>query len=127
MSADKLSASQIDDISRQQPEQRLKYLVNQAVERKQLWILTDEHGAVMLTTEEEDCIPVWPNQEFAEMWATGDWQGFEAKAISLTDWLNKWTPGLEEDEIAIVVFPVTEDDGLVLDSYELADEIQQKR
>ena len=127
MSTDKLSEQLIEDISRQQPEQRLKYLVNQAVENQQLWILTDEHGAVMLTTEDDDCIPVWPNQEFAQMWATGDWQGFEPKAIKLKDWLNKWTPGLEEDELAIVVFPITEDDGLVLDPYELAEEINHKR
>ena len=127
MSTDKLSEQQITDISRQQPEQRLKFLVNQVVDNQQIWILTDEHGAVMLTTEDDDCIPVWPNEEFAQMWATGDWQGFEPKAINLKDWLNKWTPGLEEDELAIVVFPMTEDDGLVFEPYELADEINTKR
>ena len=27
----------------------------------------------MLNSEEEDCVPVWPNEEFALQWATGEW------------------------------------------------------
>jgi len=127
MAEQTLSQQQLDEISAMPPEQRLRYFINQVVAEKQVWILTDEHGAVMLTTEDEDCIPVWPQQEFAQMWATGEWQGFEPKAIDLNHWMQKWTPGLEDDEIAVVVFPLSEDDGLVLDVAELAFEIEQKR
>ena len=127
MAEQTLSQQQLDEISAMPPEQRLRYFINQVVAEKQVWILTDEHGAVMLTTEDEDCIPVWPQKEFAQMWATGEWQGFEPKAIDLNHWMQKWTPGLEDDEIAVVVFPLSEDDGLVLDVAELAFEIEQKR
>ena len=108
-------------------DKRLKYLLKHMVEQQQVWILTDEHGAVMLTTEDEDCIPVWPHQEFAMQWATGDWQGFEPKSISLKDWQSKWTHGLEDDEIAVVVFPLPEEDGILLDPAELHYEIEEQR
>ena len=87
MAEQTLSQQQLDEISAMPPEQRLRYFINQVVAEKQVWILTDEHGAVMLTTEDEDCIPVWPQQEFAQMWATGEWQGFEPKAIDLNHWM----------------------------------------
>ena len=94
-------------------------------EQQEVWILTDEHGAVMLTTDDEDCIPVWPHEEFAAEWATGDWQGFEAKAISLKDWQAKWTRGLDDDELLIVAFPLPDEDGIVLEPYEFEDELMQ--
>lgn len=121
-----ISQHQFQDIIRLDAEQRLKYLLKQVINNKQVWLLTDEHGSVMLTTDEEDCIPVWPNQEFAEQWATGEWQGFEAKSIALDDWYKKWTRGLESDELSIVVFPLPEDEGVVLYPDELDYELKQQ-
>ena len=110
-----LEQSRINEISSWGQDKRFTYLLKQMIEQQQVWILTDEHGAVMLTTEDEDCIPVWPHQEFAEQWATGDWEGFEAKAISLKDWQGKWTRGLEDDELAVVVFQLPDEDWILLD------------
>ena len=118
-----LEQNRINEILSFNAEQRLKYLLKQVNENKTIWLLTDEHGSVMMTTDDEDCIPVWPNREFAELWATDDWQGFEAISISLDEWKNKWTRGLESDELSIVVFPIEGDDGVVLFPDELEDEL----
>ena len=109
-----LDQARIKEILNFDAEQRLKYLLKQATQDQKIWILTDEHGAVMMTTDDEDCIPVWPNREFAELWATEDWQGFEPISVSLKDWMQKWTNGLEQDELSVVVFPLPEDSGAVL-------------
>ena len=109
-----LSVEEIAKIEKYDVQQRLNYLVKTVVAYKEIWILTDEHGCVMLNSEDEDCIPVWPNKEFAISWATGDWQGFKAESIALTKWHSHWTTGLEEDEIAIVAFPNKQEEGLVL-------------
>lgn len=120
-----LTETRIKEILKFDAEQRFKYLLKQVIEHKQIWLLTDEHGSVMLTTDEEDCIPVWPNKEFAQMWANEDWQGFEPKSIPLDDWFKKWTRGLETDELSVVVFPLPEDDGAVLYPEEFDFEIKQ--
>ena len=57
---------------------------------------------------------VWPTREFAQAWATGDWEGCTPKAIPTSDWFSRWTPGLEEDDLLIAVFPTEEDDGTIL-------------
>ncbi|WP_087016960.1 DUF2750 domain-containing protein [Thaumasiovibrio subtropicus] len=104
----------IDNVSQLDAEKRYQYLLDEVATHRQLWILVDEHGSVMLNTEDEDCVPVWPHQAFAEAWATGDWADCKAESISLNKWLSRWTNGLLDDELALVVFPVTEEDGLVL-------------
>lgn len=103
--SEQLTQEQIDTINRYNEEQRLKYCVKEIVANRKVWILKDEHGCVMLNTEDDDCVPVWPNEEFAKQWATGDWEECEPEAISLNKWHSRWTTGLEDDELSVVVFP----------------------
>ncbi|KLV06934.1 phage-shock protein [Photobacterium aquae] len=121
-----LTQSQIDDILALDAEKRFKYLVKEVVSNREIWILTDEHGCVMLNTDEEDGVPVWPNKEFAELWATGEWEECKAEAISLNKWHSRWTYGLEDDELAVVIFPDQSEEGLVISPEELDFELKQQ-
>ena len=82
---------------------------------------------IMLNTEDEDCVPVWPNEEFAQAWATDQWQECRPEAISLNKWFSRWTHGLADDELAIVVFPSQDEQGLVYYPDELEHELKQKQ
>ncbi|MGF1687125.1 DUF2750 domain-containing protein [Photobacterium japonica] len=121
-----LDPSQIETIQAYDAEKRYQYLVKEVVANREIWILTDEHGCVMLNTDDEDCVPVWPNKEFAESWATGDWDNCKAEAISLNKWHSRWTHGLEDDELAVVIFPNLDEDGLVVFPDELEFELKQQ-
>ena len=63
----------MNEILQMPADKRHAYLLTQVTLNKQIWILTDEHGCVMLNSDDEDCVPVWPAQEFADYWATGYW------------------------------------------------------
>lgn len=95
-------------------EQRFSYFIKSSAETLRIWILTDEYGSVMLNTDDEDCVPVWPDQSYAEAWATGEWEGCTAEPISLNKWHSRWTHGLEDDGFAVVVFPIEDQEGLVV-------------
>jgi hypothetical protein len=109
-----ISSEQLNTIEKYDEEKRLSYLLQQVVSNKEIWILADEHGCVMLNTEDEDCVPVWPNEEFAQRWATDEWQQCKAEAISLSKWYSHWSTGLFDDELALVTFPNQDNQGLVL-------------
>ncbi|TLS69864.1 DUF2750 domain-containing protein [Photobacterium damselae] len=121
-----LDDAKIAEIQAFDAEKRYKYLVKEVVANREIWILVDEHGCVMLNTEDEDCVPVWPNKEFAEAWATGDWAECKAESISLNKWHSRWTHGLEDDELAVVIFPNQDEDGLVIFPDELDFELKQQ-
>ncbi|OBU43995.1 hypothetical protein AYY27_05265 [Photobacterium damselae] len=121
-----LDDAKIAEIQAFDAEKRYKYLVKEVVANREIWILIDEHGCVMLNTEDEDCVPVWPNKEFAEAWATGDWAECKAESISLNKWHSRWTHGLEDDELAVVIFPNQDEDGLVVFPDELDFELKQQ-
>lgn len=107
-------------------EKRYAYLVKHVCEHKKIWILTDEHGCVMLSTEDEDCVPIWPSEEAANAWATGEWQSCEPSAVDLQAWMQRWTPGLIDDEVEIAVFPNPGEDGLIVSPEEFHDELEAR-
>jgi len=109
-----IPTEQLNTIEKYDEEKRLSYLLQQVVSNKEIWILADEHGCVMLNTEDEDCVPVWPNEEFAQRWATDEWQHCKAEAIALSKWYSHWSTGLFDDELALVTFPNQDNQGLVL-------------
>ena len=122
-----LDAQQVKTIQQYTAQKRYDYLIKEVLKNKQIWLLVDEYGCVMLNSEEEDCIPVWPNKEFAQAWATEEWSHCKAEAISLEQWHNRWTHGLEEDQLAIVVFPDQNSEGLIFFPDEFDFELQQAK
>lgn len=118
-----LTTEQLNTIENYDDEKRLGYLIQQMVSNKQVWILADEHGCVMLNTEEEDCVPIWPEEEFALRWATDEWKNCKAEAISLSKWYSHWITGLADDELAVVTFPNQDNQGLILFPEELEDSL----
>ncbi|GLR69344.1 DUF2750 domain-containing protein [Agaribacter marinus] len=114
-------------IKNQPQEKRYHYLLKHVVANQDIWILTDEHGCVMLNTEDEDCVPVWPSKEFADDWATGDWAHCKPQAIPLSIWHERWTDGLADDDVSIAVFPNPDEDGLVISPDEFDYELTHVR
>lgn len=121
-----LSEEQISTINQYDSEQRLKYCIQHVVANGEVWILKDEDGCVMLNTEEEECVPVWPYRELAEAWANGEWADCEAQAVSVQKWQSRWTPGLADDDLSIVVCPNQNEEGVVLFPDEFDFELTQQ-
>lgn len=108
-----ITAQELQRIVKLNSDKRLAYSFKEILSSQEIWILTDEHGCMMLNTDDEDCIPVWPNSVFAQQWAVGEWKGCKAESINLSRWFSHWTQGLLDDEIAIVVFPNEQEEGVV--------------
>ena len=115
------------NIAKADSESRLQYLVKESRKQQQLWILIDDDGCVMLNSEAEDCVPGWPNQEFAAAWAAGDWQHCKPESISLAKWKSRWTDGLSDDELYVAVFPNDQEEGLILSPYEFEELLNKGR
>lgn len=121
-----LTKEQIESVDKMRPEERFNFCIKEIAQQRKVWILTDEHGSVMLNTEDEDCVPVWPHQEFALQWATGEWVHCTAESISTAKWFSRWTCGLEDDELAVVVFPNDNEEGMVLYPDEFESELRKR-
>lgn len=120
-----LTDQQIEDVLKKNPDNRYEYLIDSIKDSGEMWILADDVGAVMFNSEdEEDLVPIWPTKQFAELWRSDEWQHCQPVSITIEKWLADWTPGLEEDEIAIVAFPNQDNEGLILAPYQLHERLE---
>lgn len=108
------------------PEERLRFLIAEAVKNQKIWLLCDEYGAVMLNTDDEDCVPVWPDEAYAIQWATQEWENCKPEAITIDKWFSHWSNGLAEDNLALVIFPDLANEGIVLDPDEFESLLRKK-
>ncbi|MHA7880529.1 MAG: DUF2750 domain-containing protein [Saccharospirillum sp.] len=95
-------------------DERYEFALTHALDTQQVWSLRDSEGGVLMSTDDEECMPVWPDEAFARTWLSDDWADCEPFAISLDAWLQRWLPGMQTDGINVVVFPGADEDGLVL-------------
>jgi hypothetical protein len=116
-----LTADDLNKLSLLDAEQRYDYFVQAVADLEKIWILVDEEGFVLVDADEERCIPVWPHAELAEQWINGDWAQCQAQAVDIATWLDKWTSGLDGDELAIAIFPHAAEPGVVIGPEEFAE------
>jgi hypothetical protein len=102
---------------------RHAYLLEQLVALQEIWILVSDGGSVLLNSEGEDCVPVWPHKECADLFINGEWSDCNAQSITLNDWRSRWTDGLTQDELLIAVFPNSNEESLVLEPLEFHEEV----
>jgi hypothetical protein len=108
------------DLSKMTPELRFEYALEQMISKQYLWGLFGEDGWVMLKADEDNCMPIWPNKEFALAWVKDDFPNCQPKQIDFVDWIEKWLPGMQNNKTLVLVFPLGEDEeGIMLEAEEM--------
>ena len=121
--SDPLTQEQYQSTVALDADQRYDHFIQQVVAQGELWILKDEQGCMLLTADGDDCIPVWSHPDYAKAWAAEEWANCEPYAVTLKAWLDRWVKGMEEDGLAVAVFPLPEAIGVIEDPAEVADNL----
>ena len=82
------------------------------------WATAQAHGQV--------AIPFWPEAAYAQACASGDWAGFQPRAIALGDFLSKWLPGMASNDQLAFVFPVPQDRASIAAPADLLRDLQHE-
>jgi len=118
-----MSDDQIKAFYSQNSQQRYDQTVAEAKAKETLWTLADDNGCVVLDSGSEKCLVVWHDELIATDWAKSDFADCKAIAITLSDFIEKWAPGMTEDGFDVAVAPSLAGEGIVLAAQELADEL----
>lgn len=98
------------------PAERFDYFVKRVADWEAVFSLRTPNGWVVAADRDgTELFPVWPHASFAEAAAQGVWEDASVAAIDLSDWIEKWLPGLEKDRRRIAVFPVPSGAGVVVE------------
>ena len=95
----------ISQVSQLPAQERYDYCVRKVADTQQVWGLHHD-GWATAQADGKVAIAFWPEPAFAQACASGDWAGFQPRAIALGDFLNKWLPGMTSNAQLAFVFPV---------------------
>lgn len=123
-----LTRSEFDAAARLSAEGRYDYFVEKIVAGGEVWSLSSDQGWVVMSSDEgEECLPVWPHEDFAAQWASGEWADCAPAAIGLDAWIERWTPGMEKDGTLLAIFPDEHSEGTIVTPGELLQSIEAQR
>ncbi|WP_282365126.1 DUF2750 domain-containing protein [Pseudomonas sp. PS01297] len=92
-------------------QERYDYFVRKTADSMHLWGLFQDGWAI--SQGNSISIPFWPEECFAQMCATAEWSGLNAKCIEMDKFLENWLPGMERDNRTCLIFPTPTDKGLL--------------
>ena len=122
-----MSSEDFEAVSRMSADARFDHLVGEVLTNETVWTLRSEKGLVIMSSEGEQCLPVWPHPDFAAAWATGDWADCEPFEVDLSAWVERWLPGMKEDGLSLAVFPVGDAETPVVEPEEMKAAIQSRQ
>ncbi|QIZ76968.1 DUF2750 domain-containing protein [Ferrimonas lipolytica] len=118
-----MSTDTVKTFYSQNSQQRFDATVDGAKANQALWTLADDEGCVVLESDQERCLLMWHEEEFAQSWATGEYSSCKALKIEMNDFLEKWVPGMTNDGFDLAIAPSLAGEGIVLSPEEFADDL----
>lgn len=95
--------------------QRYSYSIKRIADWGEVWSLWSESGWVLSVDDDgHEIVPVWPHAKFAAACSSGEWDGATPRMLSLKDWLERWIPGMINNNQRVSVFPTPHMNGVVV-------------
>lgn len=103
------------------PEERLEHFVGMADETAQIWTISvGEELLVLADEDEKPFIVVFPHPEYGQDWfSSTELEDVDLVAVATPAFVDEILPGLQQNEIDVLVFPTSEGEGTLLAPSEL--------
>lgn len=119
-----MSDKEIINVVNQSPSIRYEYFIKKVADNEQLWGLYNNGWAMAEDENHQKYMPFWPKSEFAEACANGIWEGYSPKLIKLSDFINKWIPGMKNGDVKISVFYIPNNSGVIVSHDQLLENLE---
>jgi hypothetical protein len=108
----KLNQKEIESVVKLGAPKRYEYFIKRVADWEEAWGLYNDGWALARTNEGEQVFLLWPAKEYAELCATGDWVGYKATSIPISEVINELTPNLKKDRVLTGIFYTPENNGI---------------
>ncbi|MFC4995524.1 DUF2750 domain-containing protein [Rubritalea tangerina] len=119
-----ISKAQREHVSKLTAPERHFYFIDKVTDRKELWTLKSSNELLLFKDAEGKlCIPVWPHPDFTQALAKGDFRKAVATRIDLGTFLSNTLTSCAQQDLNILVFPVSSKLGAPVSAEALRSEI----
>ncbi|WP_247422758.1 DUF2750 domain-containing protein [Ralstonia pseudosolanacearum] len=83
---------------------RFQHFIKVVADWQEVWGLYQNGWALAATDDGMPVLPLWPAKEYAQVCAVHEWNGYEPKLISLSDFMEILIPKLKVDGVLPGIF-----------------------
>ena len=117
----------IENIRLLSGEDKYDYFIRKVADFEEVWSLYDNGWALLGDGNGTELIPFWPEEAFAKLCATNQWQDYKPRSIDMDSFLTKWLPGMEQEGKNVSVFYLSkEDKGIIKVPGDLTADLRQE-
>lgn len=120
----KPSKIELNAVAEYSDKEKLQYFLQRVIESEEIWGLGNESGWVTRISDNRNCLPVWPYQEYAADCITGEWEEQQAQEMSIEQFTTKVLPLLKENDMDVEIFPTAKMQGQVIAANVLLDYLE---
>jgi Protein of unknown function (DUF2750) len=104
---------------------RYDYSIKRIAEEEVVWTLASDAGYTLLGDDEgHELVPVWPHERLAAAYAAARSAADCPRSITLSDWLEKWIPGMQRDQRWVAIFPTPQGKGTPVTPERLKEDLE---
>lgn len=119
-------SKKIENIVKMTEDERYDYFIRKVADFEQVWGLNDNGWALLGDDDGNQILPLWPEREFAELCVADQWKNYKPASIQLSNFLEKWIPGMINDKTLINIFLTPDAKGSVVSPPTLKSDLQDE-
>jgi hypothetical protein len=108
-----INKKEMDSVVILDANKRYQYFIKKVADSGLIWALYKDGWALAGDHDGQELLPFWPAKEYADLCAKGIWEGYEAEALDVHDFLDEYLDELKADNIFPTIFYTAKDKGIV--------------
>lgn len=109
----KVSEKEAQSVLSLSPIDRYKHTIKTISDWEEVWGLYKDGWALVGDKEDNQFLPIWPAEKYAEMCSKEEWIGYEPKSISLQYLLDNFLVDLKKNNINLSIFYTFNSSGII--------------
>jgi hypothetical protein len=109
----KVNKKELEFVVKLPATKRYEYFIKKVADFKEVWGLYNDGWATTEDDNENILIPFWPNKEFSQFCAIGEWKNYVPEKIDLYEFIDEWLPGIKQDKYKPAIFCNNNDSAVI--------------
>ncbi|MBD8204566.1 DUF2750 domain-containing protein [Pseudomonas viridiflava] len=106
--------------------ERAEYFIRKVADFEELWGGFADGWLQLGNQKNRRVIPFWPEEIFVQNYINENKINAYPRRIELCHFLENWVPGMEKDGARILIFPIKESQGVLVNPTKLADQLKDE-
>ncbi|MEC5146506.1 DUF2750 domain-containing protein [Chitinophaga sp. 212800010-3] len=122
----KISQKEIDNVIKLSPFERYQYTIKWIADGEMMYSLAENNNLAIAEIGDKKMLSLWSAAEYAQLSATGEWEGYEVMAISIDRFATEIIDLIDSEGYLLNIFSVGDKSGFIVDIKEFMKDLDDE-